>query len=215
MVMVGGLALFASLFVDWYEVGLAEGVSAWTVFEIADLVLAGLAITAIASALPTRLGGAPEPRPLVDPGWVTWVGVAALVFVVVTLLNDPPAVRDRPVEIGAWIGLAGAALIAIGGVLSTSRISIVISSRPAERRTRREAANPLEPESNPLEPEPGSPVEPEATEPLAPRAVDPLEPGTSDVLEPEQTEPFEPDAEPLPDPDATEEYELPPEDERR
>jgi hypothetical protein len=213
MVVVGGLALFASLFVDWYEVGLdREGVSAWTVFEIADLVLAGLAILAIASSLPTRLGGAPEPRSLIEPRWVTWLGVAALVFVVVTLLNDPPAVRDRPLEIGAWIALAGAALIAVGGVLSTSRISIVISSRPREPRTRRAATNPPEAEADepletnePLESEPTNPLEPEsdaleADEPLETEATEPLEPG---------------ETEPLPDDEATEEFELPPEDERR
>jgi hypothetical protein len=175
MVVIGGLALLASLFVDWYEVGpLEEGVSAWTVFEIADLVLAGLALAAVASAVPARRGDRLEPRALIDPIWVPWLGIMALVFVLVTLLNDPPAARDRPVEIGAWIGLAGAALIAVGGVLSTSRISIVINSRPRERGVA-----------------PGA-GEPEATEPL----------------EPESTDPFAA-------PPETEEYELPPEDDRR
>jgi hypothetical protein len=173
MVVVGGLALFASLFVDWYEVGpLEEGVSAWTVFEIADLVLAGLAILAIASAVPVRLGGAPEPRPLLDPRWSTWLGVAALVLVIVTLINDPPAVRDRPLEVGGWIGLAGAVLLAAGGVLSGSRISIVISSRanvPPER------VNPVEPEAGePLAEEPIEPVEEEATEPVVDEETEPL-----------------------------------------
>jgi hypothetical protein len=176
MVVVGGLALFASLFVDWYEVGpLEEGVSAWTVFEIADLVLAGLAILAIASAVPVRLGGAPEPRPLLDPRWSTWLGVAALVLVIVTLINDPPAVRDRPLEVGGWIGLAGAVLLAAGGVLSGSRISIVISSRANVPPERVNPADPVEPEAGePLAEEPIEPVEEEATEPVVDEETEPL-----------------------------------------
>jgi hypothetical protein len=146
LVIVGALALLVSLFLDWYEVGSfdGEGVSAWTVFEIADLGLAGLGILAIAGAIPTRLGGR-ESRPLVDPGWLPWLGLAALVFIVVTLLNDPPAVRDRPVEIGIWIALAGAVLLAAGGVLSSSRISVVVSASPVERRSTT-ATHPLEDE---------------------------------------------------------------------
>jgi hypothetical protein len=154
LVITGAVALFVSLFLDWYEPGL----SAWTVFELGDLVLAGLALVALATALPTRLGGAPEPRPLVSPSWLPWLAGAALAFVVLTLVNDPPAARERSLELGAWIGLVGALLLAAGGLLSTARVSLVISSRapdappagavpaPAER-VRREgttATRPLE-----------------------------------------------------------------------
>jgi hypothetical protein len=124
MVVLGGLALLASLFLDWYD----AGINAWEVFEIADLVLAALAILAVAVVF-AQIGGGGEPGVLIAPRWIPWVGVAALAFIVVTLLNDPPAARQRPLEIGAWIGLGGAFLIAAGGVLSSSRISIVISSR--------------------------------------------------------------------------------------
>jgi hypothetical protein len=128
LVVAGAAALFLSLFLDWYEPGL----SAWTVFELADLLLAGLALVALATVLPIPLGRAPEARPLASPGWLPWLGLAALAFVAVTLLNDPPAARQRPLEIGAWIGLVGALLLAAGGVLRTARVSLVISSRPAD-----------------------------------------------------------------------------------
>ena len=39
---VGGLMLLVSLFLDWYE-----RVTGWTVFELADLLLAGLALWAL------------------------------------------------------------------------------------------------------------------------------------------------------------------------
>jgi hypothetical protein len=128
LVIVGAVVLLVSLFLDWYEPGL----SAWTVFEVGDLLLAGLALVALAAALPIRPRGAPEQRPLALPGWPPWLGLAALAFVVVTLVNDPPAARERELEVGAWIGLVGALLLAAGGVLKTARVSLVISSRPPE-----------------------------------------------------------------------------------
>jgi hypothetical protein len=156
LVVIGALALLVSLFLDWYEVGAFGGdaVSAWTVFEIADLVLASLAVLAIAGAVPARLG-APEPRSLIDARWLPWVGVAALIFIVATLLNDPPAVRDRSPEIGVWVGLAGAALLTAGGLLSGSRISVVISTRPSEAPAATRPAT----ATHPLEHEPTQPVD--------------------------------------------------------
>lgn len=125
LVIVGAATLLVSLFIDWYEPGL----SAWEIFEVGDVILAGLAIVALATALPMRL---PETgATLAAERSLAWIGAAALIFVVVALLNDPPAARDLPLEFGAWLGLVGAALMAAGGFLSKAQISIVISSRPA------------------------------------------------------------------------------------
>jgi hypothetical protein len=131
LVVVGAVALFVSLFLNWYEGPFAgEGaLSAWTAFELLDIVLAGLALVAIAAAVPILREG---PATLISSRWLPWLGLAAFVLVAVTLLNDPPGARDRGLELGAWIGLAGAALLAVGGLLSFARVSLVVSMRPAD-----------------------------------------------------------------------------------
>jgi len=132
LVVVGAVALFVSLFLNWYEPRFAgePGQSAWTTFEILDIVLAGLALVAIATVIPTPRDA--EATTLVAGRWLPWLGIAAFVFVAVSLLNDPPGARDRALDIGAWIGLAGAVVLAVGGLMRFARVSLVISLRPAE-----------------------------------------------------------------------------------
>jgi hypothetical protein len=132
LVVVGAVALFVSLFLNWYEGPFAgEGaLSAWTAFELLDIVLAGLALVAIAAAVPiVREEGRAT---LVPTRWLPFLGLAAFVLIAVTLLNDPPGARDRGLELGAWISLAGAAVLAVGGLLSFARVSLVVSMRPAD-----------------------------------------------------------------------------------
>jgi hypothetical protein len=126
LVVVGAVALFVSLFLNWYEAPFEGSVTAWTAFELLDIVLAGLALAAIAAVVPI-------PRdewraPLISSDWIPWFGVAALVFILVSLVNDPPAAAGLGLDIGVWIGLAGAAVVAIGGVMSFARISVVIGT---------------------------------------------------------------------------------------
>ena len=132
LVVAGAVVLFTSLFLDWYEPRFAgeSGLSAWTAFELGDIILAGLCLVAIAAVIPVpRESGAAT---LVAARWLPWLGVAALAFVAISLVNDPPAVRERGLEAGAWIGLAGAAVLAIGGLLSFARVSLVVTLRPAD-----------------------------------------------------------------------------------
>jgi hypothetical protein len=120
--IVGALLLLVSLFLDWYE-----GISGFTVFEVLDLLLAGLAIAAIvalANALGARLKGAGA----LDGR--TALPLAALAFLVVVsqLLNDPPAVAggDRDPDLGIWLALAGSLLLLAGALLSVARISLAL-----------------------------------------------------------------------------------------
>ena len=146
---LGAVLLLASLFVDWYE----PGVSAWTVFEIVDVVLALIAITALL-AFADDLSGRRISPVNGDTGLVI-LGMAALVLVVVSIVNNPPAVIGQSEEAGAWLGLAGALGIIAGGALAGRRISIVISTAPRERA----AAPPPRPER-----QTGPATEPEGSE---------------------------------------------------
>jgi hypothetical protein len=153
---LGGALLFVSLFLDWFSPGGGfRGVSAWTVFEVNDLILAALALFVLAIALNPllRLG---LQLPLSS---LPWVGLGALIIVAASLIQKPPAATHASIEVGAWLGLAGALLMVVGGVLSTARVSLVISRTPT-------GAGP--PESRP----PVGPATPPPTEP---------EPGTSET----------------------------------
>jgi hypothetical protein len=124
---LGAVLLLASLFVDWYE----PGVSAWTVFEIVDVLLAAIAIAALLAFADEVTGRRVSPVNA-DTGLVV-LGMAALVLVVVSIVNNPPAVIGQSEDVGAWLGLAGALGIVAGGLLTSRRISIVISTAPRER----------------------------------------------------------------------------------
>jgi peptidoglycan/LPS O-acetylase OafA/YrhL len=141
LVVLGAVALFVSLFLHWYE----PGRSAWTVFEVWDLVLAAIAVAAIAAVVPARRGSA-EGEHLLPRAWLPALGAAALVIVVVALVNHPPAAREAGLELGAWIALAAVIVLAAGAVLSRARISLVITLRSSDEPG---------PSPPPQEPDPG------------------------------------------------------------
>lgn len=172
---LGAVALLISLFLDWYgrsqDFGFDEGprdtgISAWTAFELTDILLAALALAVLAwvvegivrpgrTRLPARLG--------------TIAGPAALVLVLVSIINEPPvlSVFDPTREVGAWVALAGALLMTIGALLRLARISLVVSPRdrdaqPDPARQAPAAADPASPEAQTetLGQEPGLPPPP-------------------------------------------------------
>ena len=147
LVVVAAIGLIVSLFLDWYE----PGVSAWTAFEIVDLLLAALAVTALVIAI----GGAIYPEgslAALAPRWLPAVGIAAFAIVTAALINHPPAAIHRSTETGAWIALSAAGALALGGILSAARVSLVITLRP--RREDSEWSDSAPAAANPGEPEP-------------------------------------------------------------
>jgi hypothetical protein len=117
LVGLGALLLFISLFLDWYE----PGRNAWAVFEVWDLVLAGLAVAGLAGAL-ARLG-------LVGERWergMAWSGGLALVIVVFSLINHPPAADGAGTMIGIWLALIATVVMLGGFAIARARISLVI-----------------------------------------------------------------------------------------
>ena len=106
-----------ALFLDWFD-----EFSAWTIFEVLDLLLAALALAAIAAAL-TAAG---------LPRWVPVralpaIGAVAFVVVASQLINHPPAGTDRDLELGAWLGLVGAGAMLVGGLVSVARVSFAVN----------------------------------------------------------------------------------------
>lgn len=80
----GAILLIVSLFLDWFEPGL----SAWTVFEVWDIVLAALALGALAP-----VAAALNVWRARSDSWVLAPAVVATVVVVVSLLNHPLAAQ--------------------------------------------------------------------------------------------------------------------------
>ena len=126
---IGALALLVSLFLDWYE----PGRSAWTVFEINDLVLAALALLVLGIAV-ADVATRPDASRYVPEGSVLFAGIGALIIVVATLIQPPPAALHASAQVGAWIALVGAVLITTGGILLRASISVVITLRSRESR---------------------------------------------------------------------------------
>jgi peptidoglycan/LPS O-acetylase OafA/YrhL len=159
LVAVGAIVLLVSLFLSWYE----PGRSAWTVFEVWDIVLAAIGVAALASLLRLRRTDVRDEH-LVPERWLPALAGAALVIVVVQLLSHPPAAREDSPEVGAWIALAAAVLMGAGAILSRAQISLVITLRSGERTS---ATPPPAPPPEPEPPEEDLEAE-TATQPLPP-----------------------------------------------
>jgi hypothetical protein len=160
---VGGIVLFVSLFLHWYQPAL----TAWTVFEVWDVVLAVLAVAGIWVAVASVAWEA-SPR----DGALPLLGGAAFVIVVSQLINHPPAAQGASVRSGAWLALAGSALMAAAGALKAGNLSLSVSlsSGPHERERPRPAAAPSRARRH-REPSPANEaaeVEPEVQDELYP-----------------------------------------------
>ncbi len=117
---IGAVLLIVSLGMDWYD-----GLSGFNSFEFLDLLLVVLALVTLAT-LAAALGLLRTP---LRSGTPLVVGAIALVVVLSQLVNHPPAGIGDDVETGLWLGLAGAALMLAGAILSTARIAIAVEPR--------------------------------------------------------------------------------------
>jgi hypothetical protein len=151
VVALGAALLFASLFVDWYGFGRgpdADGFTAWTAFELVDILLALLALAAIAAAV--------EPfaraNTRIPPGVASAAGPAALLLVIISIVNVPPAAQgfESDLEVGVWLALAGAAIMCAGGLLALNRVSLVVTPRERTAVQPSVAEPPSETETRPL-----------------------------------------------------------------
>ena len=143
----GAIALLVGLFLDWYSLeGRAlAGLSAWTAFEIVDLLLALLALVALAAAV---RGFVPRSDlPEVPSGLLVPTGFAALLLVTVSIINFPPAASGGDPEAGIWLSFAGAVAMALGALLRNAGVALIVT--PRDRAT----APPVAPTTPPAHPE--------------------------------------------------------------
>jgi hypothetical protein len=154
LVVLGAIALIVSLFLHWYE----PNRSAWTVFEVWDVVLAGIGVASILAVIPIRRRDAPD-KHLVPERWLPFLAGAAIVIVVVALVNHPPDARGAGLQVGAWIAFGAVVVLAAGAILSRTRISLVVTLRSPDQPPPRAA--PPEP------PDPG--VDPDTATQTIPR----------------------------------------------
>ena len=153
IVAVGSLVLLVSLFLDWFGSD-----TAWGIFELTDVLLAALAVTALvagAGLIAPELG-------YLDRRWLVGSVVAAAVLVIAALLSPPPAASGADPQTGAWIGFAATLVMLAGVVLSLGRVSFSMAIEGREPRQRVSAVDHRPPTT-----ETGPAVEPTGTTAVA------------------------------------------------
>jgi hypothetical protein len=142
----GAVAVLTSLFLDWFEPDL----SAWTTFEIVDLLLAAISLAVLVASASRIARQATEADRELRDRWAPAGAALALLLVVATLINHPPAAIGLGVEAGIWIALGGALAMALGTLADRAQVSLSFSPRqPAPGR-------PAEPPRRAPAPPPGS-----------------------------------------------------------
>ena len=127
MLALGALVVLIALFLDWYT----PGGTAWQSFEIADLLLAVMAVAAIMLAVFRLAAGEPG-----TPGWAQGLALATLVVVAAEIIQPPPGLQGAMREVGAWLAFGGSLVMALGAILHLARISISIDVAERDRRRR-------------------------------------------------------------------------------
>ena len=161
---LGALLVLIALFLPWYG-----DLSAWDAFELADVLLAALAVAGLAAAI----GLLTPEADYLDRRAVPWVVGAIVVVVATEILNPPPTAADLDLDTGAWLALAGALVMVAGAVLSLGRVSfaVAVEGREIDRRQRVAAVDHRPPPT-----ETGAPVARSSTSLLHPRPEEPKEP---------------------------------------
>jgi hypothetical protein len=134
---LGGAVLFVSLFLHWYgfafggmarDEGLAQplliaassaSVTGWRSFTVIDILLAAIAVLAIAVPLVTAVTEGPA-KPVAIAVLATTFTPLAVLLVVFRLIEDPFSLEvegfelSPSLQVGAWLGLAGALIAFVG-----------------------------------------------------------------------------------------------------
>jgi hypothetical protein len=136
---LAALVLLVSLFLPWVDgLGASESalgtrdLNAWQLFEITDLVLAALAIAAIVGAL----GLIVPSVDYVDRRLLPWVVGIAFVLVTNEILEPAGAFRTGDLGTGAWMAFGATIFMALGTLLSLSKVHFAVAVEGRDRRRR-------------------------------------------------------------------------------
>lgn len=180
--LFGAVLLLVSPFLTWFD----PGGSAWSLFEVVDLVMIFAAlyvgVTATARLLAIRDSD--------DPRFMPIAGGAAFVVVLATMLEPPPVALDSSIGFGAWLALVGSGIITAAGLLELARVSVTVSvgaregqpgidhdaSTVVERRPPMTWAPPLAPDRPESSPTPRTPAPTDAPPSRSPSLLRPNAP---------------------------------------
>jgi hypothetical protein len=127
LVALGAVVLLVSLFLDWYG-----SLTAWEAFEVVEVLLGGLAATALVIAAGQIL---PDLE-YIDRRRLPAVVLAIAVLVAAEIINPPPAAGGQDPASGAWIAFGAAVVMFAGAVLTFGRVSFAVSVEGREVRER-------------------------------------------------------------------------------
>jgi len=114
----GGIALLILLFADWYAASASGATrSAWQAFSVLDVVLALLALVPLALVVLQATRDSPA-LPVAFSVFAMLAGALATLLILYRIVDQPGPNDTLEVDVGAWVGLAAAAIIAAGGARS-------------------------------------------------------------------------------------------------
>ena len=112
---LGGLGLLVSSFLPWYSSGDLLDLTAWQAFSVTDIVLTAAAAVALSVAI-SVLFRISVSYPVAGSSVATGLGFVATGLIVVRMIN-PPGYGPIVLQGGAWLGLASAIAVTIGGYM--------------------------------------------------------------------------------------------------
>jgi hypothetical protein len=127
LVALGAIVLLVSLFLDWYG-----ALTAWDAFEVVEVLLATLAVTAVVIAIGLL---APDLE-YVERRWLPLVVLGVVLLVAAEIVNPPPTAGDLTPTTGAWLAAGSAVVMFAGAVLSFGRVSFAVSVEGRDLRER-------------------------------------------------------------------------------
>jgi hypothetical protein len=104
-------------------------VTAWQAFSVTDIVLAAAAVTALSIAV-CVLFRISVSYPVAGSSVATGLGFVAAVLIVIRMIDHPGA-GGSSLEIGAWLGLASAIAITVGGYMGMQPMKAPTTASPA------------------------------------------------------------------------------------
>jgi hypothetical protein len=127
LVALAALVLLVSLFLDWYG-----PLTAWEAFEVVEVLLAALAVTALVIAV----GQVAPDLDYLERRWLPAVVLAIAVLVAAEMINSPPAAGDEELGVGIWLAFGAAIVMFIGTVLTFGRVRFAVSVEGRQVRER-------------------------------------------------------------------------------